>query len=172
MATLCLVRRPVAKTLCPYPSSNLLRPRFFKQSLRLLQTSIATDQPKAPSFGFAFEYSSPRSITIGSCLYVDSIDGVLLRSSKPLPRAHRALSYLQHHRIPFILLTNGGGKSEQERVQQLAQLLEVSLDTSMFVQSHTPFAELANENSKDNLRNKCILVIGGEGDKCRRVAEG
>lgn len=107
-----------------------------------------------------------------ACLRICSIDGVLLRSSKPLPRAHRALSYLQTHRIPFILLTNGGGKSEQERVQQLSQLLEVPLDTSMFVQSHTPFAELANSHSKENLKDKCILVVGGEGEKCRRVAEG
>ena len=103
----------------------------------------------------------------------DSIDGVLLRSSEPLPRAHRTLSFLQSHHIPFILLTNGGGKSEQERVQQLSQLLQVPLDTSMFVQSHTPFAELANTtNGKESLKDKCILVVGGEGDKCRKVAEG
>ena len=102
----------------------------------------------------------------------DSIDGVLLRSSKTLPRAHRALSYLQSHDIPFILLTNGGGKSEQERVQQLSQLLQVPLDTSMFVQSHTPFAELAHANGKEGLKDKCVLVVGGEGDRCRRVAEG
>lgn len=42
----------------------------------------------------------------------------------------------------------------------------------MFVQSHTPFAELANDLGEENLKDKCILVVGGEGDKCRRVAEG
>ena len=57
-------------------------------------------------------------------------------------------------------------------MDQLSQLLEVPLDTSMFVQSHTPFAELANGTCKDNLKDKCVLVVGGEGDKCRRVAEG
>ena len=57
-------------------------------------------------------------------------------------------------------------------MEQLSQLLEVPLDTSMFVQSHTPFAELAIGNGEDNLKDKCILVVGGEGEKCRRVAEG
>lgn len=155
MATFCLGRRSAALISNLNRSQTLLRPRYLKQYPRFLQTSNANDQPKIPSFAFAFD-----------------IDGVLLRSSKPLTRAHRALSYLQKHRIPFILLTNGGGKSEQERVQQLSELLEVPLDTSMFVQSHTPFAELANGHVKENLKEKCILVVGGEGDKCRRVAEG
>ena len=101
----------------------------------------------------------------------DSIDGVLLRSSKPLPHARKALTFLQANRIPFILLTNGGGKSEEERVNQLQQLLDVPLDTSMFVQSHTPFAELVNGvGGEEGLKEKCVLVAGGEGQKCRDVA--
>lgn len=102
-----------------------------------------------------------------------SIDGVLLRSSKPLPKAQTSLEYLQHHRVPFILLTNGGGKSEQERVAELSDRLQVPLDVSMFVQSHTPFTQLVDgsELSQAPLRDKCILVTGGDGDKCRRVAE-
>ena len=102
---------------------------------------------------------------------MNSIDGVLLRSSKPLPRASKALSFLQRNQIPFILLTNGGGKSEEERVDQLQQLLDVPLDTSMFVQSYTPFAELVHGNdSEEGLREKCVLVVGGDGQKCREVA--
>ena len=97
---------------------------------------------------------------------VFSIDGVLLRSSNPLPRARKALTYLQKHHIPFILLTNGGGKTEVERVQEISDRLEVPLDVSMFIQSHTPFTELVGE-----YKDKCILVLGGEGDKVRKVAE-
>lgn len=94
-----------------------------------------------------------------------SVDGVLVRSNDPLPRAKEALSYLQSRRIPFILLTNGGGKYETERVHELSGKLEVPLDTSMFVQSHTPFA-LFNQ-----YKEKTVLVVGGDGDKCRSVAE-
>lgn len=102
-----------------------------------------------------------------------SIDGVLLRSAKPLPRAPQALKYLQRHQIPFILLTNGGGKGEQERVDELSQRLDVPLDTKMFIQSHTPFAEFVHNAGPEqqSLKDKCVLVLGGDRDKCRQVAE-
>ncbi len=172
MAPFCLCRGSAASHICFRPALNPLRTRYLQQYPRFLQTSNPQNHTQVPNFAFAFEYNGLIITLLRPCLQIRSIDGVLLRSSKPLPRAHRALSYLQTHRIPFILLTNGGGKTEQERVQQLSQLLEVHLDTSMFVQSHTPFAELAKAHAKGSLKEKCILVVGGEGDKCRRVAEG
>ena len=39
----------------------------------------------------------------------------------------------------------------------------------MFIQSHTPFAELIH--GENSLRDKCILVVGGEHGRCRDVAE-
>ena len=98
-------------------------------------------------------------------LTFSSIDGVLVRSSDPLPRAHRALSYLQNHCIPFILLTNGGGKHEDERVSDLSAKLDIPLSTSLFVQSHTPFADM------HQFKDKTVMVVGGDEDKCRVVAE-
>jgi len=97
---------------------------------------------------------------------LSSIDGVLLRSSTPIPAAREALSFLQQQRIPFILLTNGGGKSEEERVAEVSDKLQIPMDKSMFVQSHTPFAEMTD------LHDKTILVAGGDGDKCATVARG
>ncbi|PBP15530.1 HAD-superfamily hydrolase, partial [Diplocarpon rosae] len=100
------------------------------------------------------------------------IDGVLLRSSTPLPGASKALAYLQRNSIPFILLTNGGGKLERERVQELSEKLEISLSEDNFVQSHTPFKDLLDgSGARKGLRDSTILVTGGDGDKCRRVAE-
>jgi hypothetical protein len=64
---------------------------------------------KVPDFAFAFELSGFLLI-LEPRLTLVSIDGVLVRSSDPLSRAHKALSYLQSQRIPFILLTNGGGR--------------------------------------------------------------
>ncbi|KAI7570057.1 hypothetical protein KC343_g22976, partial [Hortaea werneckii] len=54
--------------------------------------------------------------TIPDFAFAFDIDGVLLRSSTPLPNAAATLKSLQAANIPFILLTNGGGKSETERV--------------------------------------------------------
>ncbi|KAF2275015.1 HAD-superfamily hydrolase [Westerdykella ornata] len=121
--------------------------RLPRPQSRPLQTTSAPST-RIPDFGFAFD-----------------IDGVLLRSSDPLPTAHRALSYLQSHSIPFILLTNGGGKHESDRVRDLSQKLDIPLTTSMFIQSHTPFADM------HAYKSKTILVLGGDEDKCRLVAE-
>ncbi|GIZ37946.1 hypothetical protein CKM354_000137400 [Cercospora kikuchii] len=102
-----------------------------------------------PNFAFAFD-----------------IDGVLLRESAPLPGAAAALSYLQSEKIPFILLTNGGGRTEAARIADVAKKLDLAgLDESLIVQSHTPFRELSQ------LYDKTVLVVGGERDNCQRVAE-
>lgn len=105
-------------------------------------------------------------------LRFSSIDGVLLRSSKPLPGASETLRYLQTHRIPFILLTNGGGKSEAQRVADLSKHLKVPIDESMIVQSHTPFTQLVEgHRNRADLVDACVLVLGGKGNGCRHIAE-
>ncbi|KAI9760324.1 MAG: hypothetical protein M4579_001728 [Chaenotheca gracillima] len=120
------------------------------------QFSQSRPSTPIPQFAFAFD-----------------IDGVLLRSSKPIPGAQKALSHLQKYKIPFIFLTNGGGKHESDRVAELSEKLQISLDPSMFVQSHTPFANMVDGRGLGGLRlrDKCVLVVGGEGNKCRDVAE-
>lgn len=101
-----------------------------------------------------------------------SIDGVLLRSSAPIPGAAEALAYLHNNNIPFILLTNGGGKHESTRVVELSKKLGVPLTEDNFVQSHTPFKQLVEgSDTIESLKDKTILVTGGDGDKCRKVAE-
>lgn len=101
-----------------------------------------------------------------------SIDGVLLRSSKPIPGAAESLALLKEQGIPFILLTNGGGKHETERVAEISEKLQLPLDPSVIVQSHSPFAELVRgPDEQSSLENKCVLVVGGDGDRCRQVSE-
>ncbi|KAH8802866.1 HAD-like domain-containing protein [Xylogone sp. PMI_703] len=118
-------------------------------------SSTASSVDGMPSFAFAFD-----------------IDGVLLRSSVPVPGAARALGVLHEHKIPFILLTNGGGKHESARVLELSKKLGVPLTEENFVQSHTPFKLLVEgTETKPGLKNKTVLVTGGDGDKCRTVAE-
>ncbi|KAI2470119.1 putative HAD superfamily hydrolase [Annulohypoxylon bovei var. microspora] len=118
--------------------------------------SIDHGTSKPPPFAFAFD-----------------IDGVLLHVAKPIPGATEALKYLHRHNIPFILLTNGGGKHETERVKDLSQRLGVELTTDNFVQSHTPFQELVHHGHHNaaGLRDKNILVTGSDAAKCRAIAE-
>ncbi|KAK5090886.1 hypothetical protein LTR05_001063 [Lithohypha guttulata] len=104
-----------------------------------------------------------------------SIDGVLLRSSDPIPGAPEAISYLQTNEIPSIFLTNGGGKTELKRAKDLNTKLSLPekyhIQESQLVQSHTPLRELATTHGDPSYKKKCVLVVGGDDDKCRRVAE-
>ena len=105
--------------------------------------------------------------TAGQLLTPSSIDGVLLHVARPIPGATEVLKFLNEYNIPFILLTNGGGKHETERVQDLAEKLGVPLSTDNFIQSHTPFQELLE--GPDSLRDKTVLVTGSDYEKCRAI---
>lgn len=86
-------------------------------------------------------------------------------------------------------MTNGGGKSEAERVADLTDKLGVDLDVSNFVQSHTPYqklldpdAELGFPKLEEYLQNsigrprfsgkETVLVLGSDASKARRIANG
>jgi len=100
---------------------------------------------------------------------------VLLRSSTPIPGASESLTYLQKHKIPFILLTNGGGKTEKTRVDDINQKLslpdDLKIDVSQIIQSHTPISEYATSHGVPSYKHSTVLVAGGDYNKCREVAE-
>ena len=62
-------------------------------------------------------------------------------------------------------MTNGGGKTEEERCLDLSRQLEIEVSTGQFICGHTPMREMVE-------RYNTVLVVGGEGEKCRVVAEG
>ncbi|KAI8952618.1 HAD-superfamily hydrolase [Xylaria longipes] len=106
----------------------------------------------ADSFAFAFD-----------------IDGVLVRGGRPIPEAVEAMKVLNGEnkygiKIPYIFLTNGGGKSEAERCGDLSRQLEVDISPAQFICGHTPMSEMATKYNT-------VLVVGGEGEKCRTVAQ-
>lgn len=97
------------------------------------------------------------------------IDGVLVHGDRLIPEGQRALEILNGDnelgiKIPHIFLTNGSGKPEQARVDQLSKILHQPVNKEQFIQSHTPMRALAEYY-------KTVLVVGGEGYRCREVAE-
>jgi HAD superfamily hydrolase (TIGR01456 family) len=66
---------------------------------------------------------------------------------------------------PYIFVTNGGGKTEEERCLDLSRQLQMEVSPGQFICGHTPMRELAQ-------KYHTVLVVGGEGEKCREVAEG
>lgn len=110
--------------------------------------------------------------TYSRLAFAFDIDGVLLRGKNTLPAAKEALSILDGNnklglKIPFILLTNGGGVSEEERCRKLSSQLGVQIHPDQFIQAHTVLKSVVH-----NYADVPVLVLGGKGDTLRRVAEG
>jgi hypothetical protein len=59
------------------------------------------------------------------------IDGVLMLGSNTIPAGARALKILHERKIPYILLTNGGGKWEPDRVAELSDYLGVNVPLNL-----------------------------------------
>ncbi|ODV95848.1 hypothetical protein PACTADRAFT_2155 [Pachysolen tannophilus NRRL Y-2460] len=108
-------------------------------------------------------YSTTEKLRPDELAFVFDIDGVIMRGSKPIIAATKTLNTLKSLKIPFILLTNGGGKLEKSRTKFLSEKLRVDLSPLQIVQSHTPFKCLINKFSR-------VLVVGGPEDKSRYVA--
>jgi HAD superfamily hydrolase (TIGR01456 family) len=97
------------------------------------------------------------------------IDGVLVHGDRLIPEGKRALEILNGDnelgiKIPHIFLTNGSGKIESERCEQLSKILGSPISTEQFIQSHTPMQALSEYY-------ETVLVVGGEKYKCRDVAK-
>ncbi|GMG22108.1 unnamed protein product [Ambrosiozyma monospora] len=109
------------------------------------------DHPRVASYAFAFD-----------------IDGVIVRGPDTVPFAKGALQMLNgknpyNIKVPYIFVTNGGGRPESERAAELSKRLDVEVTEEQVIQGHTPMKDLV-----DVYQN--VLVVGGVGDKCRKIA--
>ncbi|ETS60294.1 hypothetical protein PaG_05849 [Moesziomyces aphidis] len=89
------------------------------------------------------------------------IDGVLKAGPNVLPEAKRALQILEgnnprNQKIPYIFITNGGGKHESARATDLARELEVPVTPEQVIQAHTVMKSLVPLYA-----DKPILMVGG-----------
>ncbi|KAL2193312.1 HAD-like domain-containing protein [Corynascus similis CBS 632.67] len=145
----------------------------------LSSSSSATDEsaPFSPSDESPITPATPMTAPITPMVdgvadnfaFAFDIDGVLIRGGKPIPEAVEAMRVLNGEnewgiKVPYIFLTNGGGKFETERCRDLSQQLEIDVSPGQFICGHTPMREFAD-------RYGTVLVVGGEGEKCRQVAE-
>lgn len=121
-------------------TSCSLSPRFLSTST--LRFSDASNLQKPIAFAF-------------------DIDGVLKAGPNVLPEAKRALQILEGNnprkqKIPYIFITNGGGKHESARAKDLARELEVPVTQDQIIQAHTVMKSLV-----PLYRDKPILMVGG-----------
>ncbi|WEJ94407.1 hypothetical protein PSN45_001891 [Yamadazyma tenuis] len=95
---------------------------------------------------------------------VFDIDGVLIKGGRQIPQARPALELLDKNRVPFVLLTNGGGVKESDRIEYLSDLIHYKFRNDQIVQSHTPMKELIHKHPN-------VMVVGGVGNRARECAE-
>ncbi|KAF2191065.1 HAD-superfamily hydrolase [Zopfia rhizophila CBS 207.26] len=154
-------------------------PRSKRQS-RLSSTLYPDDRPTRPGMppvqpsrdiiaAQIQDLSGKKVRAAKDMAFVFDIDGVLVHGDRLIPEGKRVLEILNGDnelgiKIPHIFLTNGSGKPETARCQQLSKILHSPISTDQFIQSHTPMRALAEYY-------KTVLVVGGEGYKCREVAE-
>ncbi|KYK58032.1 phosphatidyl synthase [Drechmeria coniospora] len=141
--------------------------------------SASNSAPSSPELGYASSDASsiqtPNSsvsplAVADSFVFAFDIDGVLVRGGKAIPEAIQAMRVLNGENefgvhVPHIFLTNGGGKTEEERCVDLSGQLLQDIRPGQFICGHTPMREMSE-------KYKTVLVVGGEGEKCRLVAEG
>lgn len=103
------------------------------------------------------------------------IDGVLKQGENVLPEARRAIKLLDgdnqwNQKVPYVFITNGGGKPEMTRAKDLSAELGVDVSPAQVVQAHTVMQALLPKFAQ-----KPILMIGGpdaEAGAARAVLEG
>lgn len=110
------------------------------------------DHPRVASYAFCFD-----------------IDGVILRGPDTIPQAVEAIRMLNgdnkyNIKVPSIYVTNGGGKPELVRAEDLSKRLQTEIRVDQIIQGHTPMRDLVP-------LYKNVLVVGGVGNVCRNVAE-
>jgi len=99
--------------------------------------------------------------------FVFDIDGVLLRGAAALPGAARALARLDAARVPWLLLTNGGGEPEARKAASLSRALGVRVAPAQVVLSHTPMRALCAA-----LGGAKVLLLGCRDVRAVGVAYG
>lgn len=113
--------------------------------------------PRRSVINLAFKrrFSRSKSTSSSSIAYVFDIDGVLLRGNTALPGARDSLLRLDDAKIPFVLLTNGGGELESVKAAKLSEILNYEISEDQLILSHTPMrSECAP------FANKRVLVLG------------
>ncbi|KAF2278826.1 HAD-superfamily hydrolase [Westerdykella ornata] len=149
------------------PPKHLMAPsQALEVATAMEQARHEIDSPTTPTT----PGTPPATTVTDKYAFAFDIDGVLIRGGRPIPEAIEAMKMLNGEneygiKVPYIFVTNGGGKTESERCIQLSQQLEIEVSPGQFICGHTPMREMAE-------RYNTVLVVGGEGEKCRIVAEG
>lgn len=95
----------------------------------------------------------------------------MTRGKKAIPGAAQTLRALRARGIPYILLTNGGGTHEDDKIKSLAWTLRFSEDEDVLahrvVLSHTPMRGWPDSIKRDGT----VLITGSNQERARKLAK-
>ncbi|KAG0686679.1 hypothetical protein C6P40_003576 [Pichia californica] len=162
----------------PIPSMSLLNNNINNESLNSSSNNNDTSVPRQIRLSFSnsllaqppkFKKSILDHPRIASYAFAFDIDGVLVRGPETITHGIEAIKYLDGNnpyniKIPYIFVTNGGGKHESLRAKDLSNRLQTNIHIDQIVQGHTPMKGL-----KDTYEN--VLIIGGIGNTCKEIAK-
>lgn len=82
--------------------------------------------------------------------FVIDIDGVLIKSRKPIPRAKEGMELIQKHKIPFVLFTNNLSRSEEFKAQEITNYLSLQtpITGEQVVLNYTPIKKFTDWGDK------------------------
>ncbi|OWB81690.1 catalytic activity protein [[Candida] boidinii] len=157
-----------------HPNLTGLRPSKSGSKLSLNGLAKSNSKMSMVSLNSATSVRYKKEIVdhtrIASYAFAFDIDGVIVRGPETIPEAREAIKMLNGEneyniKVPYIFVTNGGGKPESARAADLSERLNTEITIEQIIQGHTPMRDLV-----DVYKN--VLVVGGIGDVCRKVAEG
>ncbi|GAB1317473.1 hypothetical protein MFIFM68171_07683 [Madurella fahalii] len=111
--------------------------------------------------------SSARYASIGFVVDVSTIDPQQKCGGKTLiPGAREAISILLKQRIPFVIVTSYTNTTEKEAARDLSAQLALKIKPRNILLPQSPFRDCVRE-----YKNKSVLVLGGDGEKARRMLQ-
>jgi hypothetical protein len=155
----------------PVNKNILYLPYRLKRPVRLpFRLGPALDIPRANS-SQAGPLGHNRKGHVPDYAFAFDIDGVLMLGSNPILAGKRALKVLHERQIPYILLTNGGGKWEPDRVAELSRHLGVNVhlfDSTLTVRflsinsfNHTHHTRTLPTNIRTSLSSQMMTLNAG-----------
>ncbi|CAM9788804.1 unnamed protein product [Heterosigma akashiwo] len=87
--------------------------------------------------------------------FVIDLDGVLIRGKDVIPGAVQGIEMLKRARIPFLIVTNGGGQTEKEKAISISKRVGTEFAACQVQVSHTPL-----KLCSDDVKEKLTLVLG------------
>ncbi|PFH58502.1 hypothetical protein XA68_13587 [Ophiocordyceps unilateralis] len=147
------------------PISNFV----FGQGPAVLRYRAALGSRRQFSSSARRNLRSSAGSSVSDFAFAFDIDGVLCRGSQPIPSACAALRTVRSLGIRYVFLTNGGGVSEDVKVQSLNRRLGFSPERDIvrgrLILSHSPFREWG-----DDVKQQTVLITASDPETARAVA--